>query len=171
GWIDRDPETGLLSPRSGFERERGSPSTLVRTAPQGSDLYAYYPAFGELEILRPACQPALGACLNDGRFQVEVEWRDAAGNEGRGTEVPVATGAQDSSLMWFFAPSNWEFVVKVLDGCSFNRHFWVFASAATNVEYTLTITDVRSGTRARYFKELGSSAPAITDTAALAVCP
>ncbi|MEM1179544.1 MAG: hypothetical protein AAGM22_14445 [Acidobacteriota bacterium] len=171
GWIDRDPETGLLSPRSGFERDRGSRARVVRMAPQGGEIYAYYPDLGELEVLRPACQPALGACLNDDRFQVEVEWRDSAGNEGRGTAVPVAAGAQDSSLMWFFEPSNWEFVVKVLDGCSFNQHFWVFASAATDVEYTLTITDVRSGIQARYFHELGSSAPAITDTSALAVCP
>ncbi len=40
------------------------------------------------------------------------------------------------SVIWaFFTPDNWELQVKVLDRCAGNGHFWVLASASTNVEY------------------------------------
>ncbi|MEE8522333.1 MAG: hypothetical protein V3T72_00245, partial [Thermoanaerobaculia bacterium] len=79
--------------------------------------------------------------------------------------------SQDSGLFWFFDPDNWEMMIKVLDGCGFNDHFWVFASATTNVEYTLRVTDTQTGVMKEYFNPLGNAAPAITDTGAFATCP
>ena len=52
-----------------------------------------------------------------------------------------------------------------------NGHFWVFAAATTNVEYTLRVTDTRTGAERRYPNPLGRAAPALTDTSALATCP
>ena len=77
----------------------------------------------------------------------------------------------DSGIFWFFSPNNWEILVKVLDGCDFNGHYWVFAAATTNVEYTLRVTDTLAGEVATYSNPLGSSAAAVTDTGALATCP
>lgn len=108
-------------------------------------------------------------CLRGGRFRVEVAWRDFQGGAGAGRVVDGA--ADDSGLFWFFAPANWELLVKVLDGCSLNGHFWVFAAATTTVQYDLTVTDTRTGETARYHNPAGTAAPATTDTAALAVCP
>ena len=107
-------------------------------------------------------------CLHGGRFRVEVDWRIFTGDTGRGRVVPF--GSDDSGLFWFFFPSNWELLVKVLDGCGFNRRYWVFAAATTDVEYTLRVTDTVSGQVQRYRNPLGTAAPAITDTAAFA-CP
>ncbi len=107
-------------------------------------------------------------CLNEERFLVELEWRDFAGQEGRGRVVPA--GTDDSGLLWFFDEDNWEMLVKVLDGCELNDRFWVFAAATTNVEYTLRVTDTVTGRVSAYFNPLGHAAAAITDTSTLDVC-
>ena len=62
-------------------------------------------------------------------------------------------------------------MVKVLDGCALNGHHWVFAAATTTVEYTLTVTDTRTGETRVYHNPLGTPAVAIADTSALAGCP
>ncbi len=112
--------------------------------------------------------PAL-VCLRQGRFSVEVEWRDHRGRTGVGTVVPGQ--ADDSALFWFFDEANWELLVKVIDGCAFNQRYWVFGAAATDVEYRIRVRDLVRGEDAEYFNPLGRQAPAINDTSALAVCP
>ena len=107
-------------------------------------------------------------CLRQNRFRVEVDWRDFEGDVGAGRVVGYQ--ASDSGLFWFFDPENWELMVKVLDGCGFNDRFWVFASASTNVEYTLRVTDTATGDTKSYFNPLGTLAPAVADTGALATC-
>ena len=108
-------------------------------------------------------------CLDgDDRFLIEIDWRDFKGEEGSGQVVPFQTG--NSGLFYFFSENNWEVLVKVLDACGFNDHFWVFSAATTNVEYTLTVTDTFTGRKKRYFNPLGNAAPAVTDTAAFATC-
>jgi len=108
-------------------------------------------------------------CLNDNRFQVDVNWRDFQGNTGTGSVAPLP--GDNSGLLYFFDPDNWEMLVKTLDGCDFNNSFWVFAAATTDVEYTLTVTDTQTSTTKSYFNPLGSPADAITDTSAFATCP
>lgn len=108
-------------------------------------------------------------CLLGGRFRVEVEWGDFQGGSGSGGTVPESSDR--SGLFYFFNPDNWEMLVKMLDGCSVNDHFWVFAAQATNVEYTLTVTDTETGQVNRYFNSLGTTPQPITDTAAFATCP
>lgn len=107
-------------------------------------------------------------CLHGGRFRVEVTWTDPRGASGPGRTV--ACNSDGSGLFWFFEPSNWELMVKVIDGCGLNGRFWVFAAATTDVGYRLTVEDTRTGERAVYENPVGRRAPAITDTGALAVC-
>ena len=108
-------------------------------------------------------------CLNQRRFRVDVTWRDFAGNTGIGNAVPY--GSDDSGLLWFFLDSNWEMLVKVLDGCAINGQYWVFAAATTNVEYTLRVTDTVTGRVSEYRNPLGRAAPTITDTSGFACSP
>ena len=108
-------------------------------------------------------------CLHHGRFQVEAEWVDFDDNTGRG--APVAMQSTDSGILWFFDPNNWEVLVKVLDGCGINQHFWVFAAATTNVGYTLKVTDTATGLARSYTNRLGVASPTVTDTNAFATCP
>ncbi|MCH9647715.1 MAG: hypothetical protein K0U98_05710, partial [Deltaproteobacteria bacterium] len=73
-------------------------------------------------------------------------------------------------LLWFFNDQNWEMLVKVINGCESNDHFWVFSAATTNVEYTLRVTDTETGEVKEYFNPLNSNARAITDTEAFGSC-
>ncbi|MCP4664167.1 MAG: hypothetical protein GY856_52960, partial [bacterium] len=108
-------------------------------------------------------------CLNQGRFRVEVSWRNFQGGTGSGRVVPF--GSADSGLFWFFDTANWEMLVKILDGCAVNDHYWVFAAATTNVEYTLRVTDTETGRGQSYFNPLGVSSSAITAATAFDTCP
>jgi dienelactone hydrolase len=122
------------------------------------------PALGE-----GSCVPtAASLCLSQGRFRVEVTW-DANGSSGTGKVVPGAS--VDSGLFWFFAAENWELMVKVLNACTVNNRYWVFAAASTTVHYVLTVTDTTTGQVARYENPAGQAAAAITDTNAFPTCP
>ncbi|MCG8459316.1 MAG: hypothetical protein MI919_23820 [Holophagales bacterium] len=117
-----------------------------------------------------AClEDAFTHCLNGDRFQVQVSWNDGNGNSGNGRAL--AGDSDDSGQFWFFDVSNWEILVKVLDGCALNDNFWVFAAGATDVEYTLTVTDTLAGESQSYSRDLGERSRAITDTSAFATCP
>ena len=115
----------------------------------------------------PTC-PAHAVCVHDDRFVIEVEWQDFDGNHGSGTPVPHRTA--DSGLFTFFGPDNWELLVKVLDACTFNDHYWVFAAATTNVAYTLRVTDTHTGAVRTYANPLGQPAAALADTTAFTTC-
>ena len=108
-------------------------------------------------------------CLNANRFQVDVDWRTAQGDTGQAVAVP-GVRSDDSGVLYFFSANNWEMLIKVLDGCAITDHFWVFAAATTDVEYTLSVTDTQTMESTTYFNPLGTAAAAITDTSALAVC-
>lgn len=119
--------------------------------------------------LGPCVPDQTTLCLNADRFKVEVAWRNFQGGTGVAQVVPF--GSADSGLLWFFNPDNWEMLVKVLDGCVLNGHYWVFAAATTNVEYTLRVTDTQTGVVEEWHNPLGTAAAALTDTEAFATCP
>jgi hypothetical protein len=102
------------------------------------------------------------------RYQVSVEWRLSDGTTGMGTVVPGYSS--DSGLFWFFSASNWELLVKALNGCPVNGKRWIFSAATTNVGYTLIVFDEETGLVKRYINPVGVNAPAVNDTAAFA-CP
>ena len=49
--------------------------------------------------------------------------------------------------------------------------FWVFYAATTDVGFTVTVTDLLTGTSKTYANPLGQAADAVTDTSAFATCP
>ena len=106
-------------------------------------------------------------CLSD-RFRVKAEWQTATGS---GKALPVPTGSADSGLFTFFSPSNWELMVKVLDGCDINNRHWVFAAGTTDVAWTLTVKDQQTGETKVYTNPLGNPSRTITDSEALGGCP
>ncbi len=107
-------------------------------------------------------------CLNNDRFKVQVAWATAT-DSGPGVVVPG--GTDDSSNLYFFDANNWEMLIKVLNGCAFTNHYWVFFAATTDVEFTVTVTDTQNGAVETYFNPLGQPANAVTDTFAFATCP
>jgi hypothetical protein len=118
---------------------------------------------GTVRLAEGACTPSeTGLCLNAGRFAAEVAWKDSRGRTGVGTAVPI-TG--DTGYFWFFSPANIELVIKVLDARSVNGKYWVFFGALSNVEYTLTVTDMATGAKKIYENASGHFA-SVGDTSA-----
>ena len=107
-------------------------------------------------------------CLLDDRFELTVTGRSHSNPVGIPFEGTVApAGTANSGIFWFFEADNWEMLVKVLDGCAITGHWWVYAAAATDVEYSLDVHDTVTGMTARYSNPLGRLAPAETDVFAL----
>lgn len=104
----------------------------------------------------------------DSEFAVSVTWQKPNGATGVGTVVPGFSSS--SGVFWFFDPTNWELLVKELDGCAIDGRFWIFSAATTNVHYQLTVLDTRSRVQKMYFNFQGVAAPAVTDTQAFATC-
>jgi hypothetical protein len=100
----------------------------------------------------PAGQRALR--LLDNGFRVEVSWRDpGSGRAGYGRAIPDSA---QTGFFWFFDQSNFELVVKVLDGRPLNGSYWVFYGALSDVEYWITVTETRTGRVKRYHNAPGN---------------
>ena len=115
------------------------------------------------------CTPGAEAlCLASGvRFRVTTTWTTAAAaGAGKGAGLTMDTGA-----FWFFASSNLELVVKVLDGCAVNGSYWVFAAGLTDVGVTVTVTDTQTGESRSYTNPAGVPFPPLQATSAFATCP
>jgi pimeloyl-ACP methyl ester carboxylesterase len=108
-------------------------------------------------------------CLRGGRFAAEASFHTPQGQAGPARVSEART--PDSGLFYFLRAGNWELQVKVLDGCAITGAYWVFAAGTTNVEYTLTVTDLATGEEAVYHNPQGRTAPATTDLHALPSCP
>ncbi|MDA8020212.1 MAG: penicillin acylase family protein [Thermoanaerobaculia bacterium] len=121
------------------------------------------------QFLPTTCQPdPTTLCLRDRRFAVRFDWNQG----GQPSPAKVVPGSSETSgNFYFFDADNWESLVKVLDGCSLNDHFWIFAAAATDLGWELTIEDTESGQVWSASNPLGRRAEAITDTTAFATCP
>ena len=100
------------------------------------------------------------------RFQVTATWNDGTTTGAAG----VVKLTDTSSYLWFFSDDNVEMVVKTLDGCAINGHYWVYAAGLTDVGLTLTVLDTRTGTTKVYENELGNLFETMNDLEA-AACP
>ncbi|HEX4959486.1 MAG TPA: hypothetical protein VF173_01510 [Thermoanaerobaculia bacterium] len=132
---------------------------------------------GDFEVVKLGWQPSSGTgvclpgdarlCLAGGRFQVEAHWTTTSGN-GPGHAVALTP---DTGYFWFFDATNVEVVLKVLDACTFNQRFWVFAGGLTNIQVHLTVTDTQTGAVKTYDNPQGKAFQPVQDTGAFATCP
>jgi hypothetical protein len=106
-------------------------------------------------------------CLNNGRFQVEAQWT-ANNQNGSGHAVPMTS---DTGYFWFFADTNVEVVIKVLNACGYNQRYWVYAGGLTNVRVHLTVTDTSTGAVKTYDNPRGTAFQPVQDTSAFTACP
>ena len=125
--------------------------------------------------LAPPTAPEPGTCVPGntnlclgagGRFKVEATF-DTGSQQGQAQGVKLT---DETGYLWFFSATNVEMVVKVLDACSYNQRFWVFAGGLTNVRVTLTVTDTAKGTVKTYSNPQGTAFQPIQDTGAFATC-
>lgn len=169
--FDRDPTTGdltLLGSEIDARFNVGGIHQLTGlTVADDGTVFVSSAGDAGVTAFTPGCLDT-HLCMMTGRFRVEVVYGDFADDVGLATALPTAS--DDSAVLWFFAEDNWEMLVKLVDGCDFNDHFWVFSSAATNIETTLRVTDTWTGRTAEYLNPLGQSPVAVTDAQALATC-
>ena len=116
----------------------------------------------------PCVPNATTLCLNGGRFRVQATFASPQGQAGIATAVSETS---DTGTFWFFTPNNLEAIVKVVNGCTFNQRYWVFAAGLTNVAVTLTVTDTATGSVRTYTNAQGTPFAPIQDTIAFATCP
>ncbi|MEM9408618.1 MAG: Calx-beta domain-containing protein [Acidobacteriota bacterium] len=120
-------------------------------------------------IFRSILQPSLARdcvegreslCLQQQRFEVRADWQDFEGNNGAGRALSLTP---DSGTFWFFSPDNVELIVKVLDACGVNGHYWLFAAGLTDVEVHLKVDDTGVGTTRSYFHSSGQPFETVRD--------
>ena len=119
----------------------------------------------EASVPAGTCVPdARTRCLQNSRYALSVDWWSADGASGSGHVVHE--GTNDSGLFRFFDSTNWEVLIKVLDGCALNGHVWVFGASTTNLGYLIRVTDTVTGAVKKYRNEPSLPAKAITDAPA-----
>jgi hypothetical protein len=109
-------------------------------------------------------------CLNNNRFRVEATFQ----RPGVGQPVEIAQVVKltdETGYFWFFSNTNVEGVIKVLNACTLNQRFWVFAGGLTNVQTTFTVTDSNTGAFKTYSNPQGAAFQPVEDTSAFATCP
>jgi hypothetical protein len=130
---------------------------------QGFDATAVRPSASS------TCTPGDGTlCLSNSRFQVTATFN--AGAQGSGN-AHVGSLTPDTGYLWFFASTNIESVIKVIDGCPVNGHYWVFAGGLTNVGVTITVTDTATGASTHYTNPANTTFEPVQDTTAFSTCP
>jgi len=118
-----------------------------------------------------ACVPdATTACLLGGRFEVKIRWTNY--QQVTSDALKASAGTSDSQIFYFTNPNNWEFLIKIINGCSLNSRYWVYFAAATDVGYVVSVRDTSSALPAKtYTNPLGTASPAVNDSSAFATCP
>jgi hypothetical protein len=107
--------------------------------------------FGESGEAAADCSPGPGTlCLQQGRFQVTVDWQNPGnGQGGQAGAVPLS---QLTGAFYFDSASNLELMVKILD---LGNRVDVFYGALSDLPYTLHVTDTRTGAVKTYRNEAG----------------
>jgi hypothetical protein len=149
----------------------------LRTADQGGvpdgsgfDLFSYGGA--NCSATTTCVRDASTACLLNGRFQVNVSYRTSStsGNAKVMSFAGSRAESDESAFFWFFAPTNFEMGLKMLNACSVNSRFWVYISGLTDQGWTVNILDTQTGATATYSNNLGHLSSTVADTGTLR-CP
>ena len=109
------------------------------------------------------CVPSSSTiCLVNNRFAVRLTY-----DVGQGPQPMTAikyTG--ESGLFWFVDSGNIEVLLKMINACSFNQRFWVYAGGTTDVGVNITVTDSQTGAVKTYNNVRGTKFVTITDGSA-----
>ncbi len=132
--------TEAAGTRDGFMPTRSKPK---RSSPYGlrnlsPNALALLVAFAVAPATAQLCEPTDTVLQFDGGYEVSMCYVTPDGPVGHAKAGIWASG--QSGLLWFFSSDNAEVLVKVLDGCKHNGHFWVFVAPVTTLEFNLRVT-------------------------------
>ncbi len=155
------PDVGDAAAGSSIERSDLAGSWRIRLSPD--------PNAAPYECEIDECvASATTLCLpGDERFAVSVHYQTSqgGGREGDGRTIPLdPLNVVKGGIFYFSDRANPELLVKVLDGCTVNDHFWVFYAATTNVGFELTVSDTLTGQTRDYTNPDFHPADTVTDT-------
>jgi hypothetical protein len=157
-----------------FETEGTSPPLdAVAGAGVGVAIYQKNPPFGPTACIASDTVLCVDDRPGDGRFKVSASFQTAQGGGrfGKAQAIPTSQlGVVHGGLLWFFAGDNPEMLLKIVNGCAVNGHYWAFLSAATNVGFTVTVADTLLANSKTYSNADLTAAPPVQDTSALASC-
>lgn len=148
--------------RSIYSNAAGVPAPAITDSNAFASCDAPSPGWNPPAPIRTSLAERPGQLRLTSGFTAKVRWKTAAGLEGDATGLETVP-LQASGLFYFFDRSNWEMLVKVLDGCAINGHRWVFAAATTDVGFTLEVEENATGLRSTYNNPVGRAARATTD--------
>jgi len=160
--------------RGVFETENTLPPLdTVAGAGVGVAIYQQTPS-----TLPTACIPSdTVLCIDDTprdkRFKVSATFQTAQGGglSGKAQAIPLSQlGVVHGGLFWFFGADNPEMLLKLVNGCTVNNHYWAFLSATTNVGFTVTVDDTLLANSKTYTSADLTAAAPVEDTSALASC-
>jgi len=121
----------------------------------------------------PCIASGFDLCLLEGRFRATLAWNDGSGPRPAYVAPPRTDGTSSASGLFYFyggVPSNWESLVKVIDGCGTNDAFWVLVSAATGFGWDLTVTDELAGVTKTFSHPLDGHASGVADFSSFTTC-
>ena len=140
-------------------------SPLIVAGTNGGQLFAstdHGATWRALSDPAPLCFPFPGQLCLTGRFVVSAT---VAVPEMPVRAAQPAALTENTAAFWFFSANNLELVVKVVDGRAFNGHFWVFVAGLSDLEYSVSVTDVATGAT-RVYRNVRGELRSQADTAA-----
>jgi len=136
-----------------------SPATGTRS-PLAAEATAYSTEVPLVAHLNATTAPGTLVLNAAHPFSITLTAKDTGrtGATGPGLAIP------ENDIFGFFSipaitgnTSNPEVFVKIIDGRSFNGFYWVFSNGLSDLEYTLTVTEVATGHVKTYSKAFGSA--------------
>ena len=113
------------------------------------------------------CAPQTAPLVFDGgnntRYNVRMCYETSEGTVGEGKAGIWASG--QSGLLWFFTRDNAEVLIKVLNGCGFNNHWWVYVAPVTDLAFNLYVIDSEGNTWSHHNRQ-GDTASTRSDNEA-----
>jgi subtilisin family serine protease len=168
--LDRNPTLTPASLRTALQAGSLDIMAAGVDSDSGSGVLSANLAVGAAGTASACVRDADTACLQSGRFQVEVDWQTAT---SQGKAQVMEFGGQraendESVFWWFFSPTNFEMGVKVLNACipALGNKYWVFASGLTDQKWTLRVLDTQTGAMKSYTNNLNHLSTTFADVAA-----
>jgi hypothetical protein len=117
------------------------------------------------------CDPTpTRACLQNRRIAVDVTYDATLFGQSAGPATPRLESDENVAFT-FFDPTNIELSLKVIDGCGFNGHYWIYASGLTNVGVSMDIVDTVAGTLYEVDRPAGAAFAPLADIQAIPCGP
>jgi hypothetical protein len=127
---------------------------LLQPLPPGSYTVVVF-TNGQMTDSRPLLIQTASSTLSllDRRFTVSVMWTNPV---SRASATAAAVQVSDASGYFsFFSPEDIELTVKMIVGGPVNGNFWFFLSSGTNLAFSITVIDTRTGTTHTYLNRAG----------------